>query len=80
MSLVIIHCIFLGSEDIQAREKKESYKYAKADELKSIHDEGKTASQRVKTAGYHYTPLSRNTYGHTPRKTGQSSIYASLSK
>lgn len=79
MFLILINS-FPGSEDIQAREKKESYKYAKPDELKSIYEEGKTIRQRVQSAGYHYTPLSRNIYGHTPRKTGQSSIYTSLSK
>jgi len=65
-----------GSEDIQARERKEQHKYADKDDLRSIYDnDSKTAHQRITTAGYHYTPLSRNTYGHTPRKTGQKSIH-----
>lgn len=65
----------LGSEDIQARERKEQHMYANPDALRSIYEEAKTAKQRVTAAGYHYTPISRNTYGHTPRKTGQQSIH-----
>lgn len=38
--------------------------------------EDKPVKERVAEKGYHYAPLYRNIYGHSPRKTGLKSIYA----
>jgi hypothetical protein len=63
-----------GSESIIGQEKKRPGHITEPS-TKSIYAEGKTALERVQQTGYNYSPLYRNIYGHTPRKTGYKSLY-----
>ncbi|XP_037948384.1 uncharacterized protein LOC119679875 [Teleopsis dalmanni] len=61
-----------GSEDIRAHEAPRasrpysSYLDSPAT-YRSIFDEPATANQRVQSHGYRYLPVSRDTYGYSPR-------------
>ncbi|XP_065355294.1 uncharacterized protein Mf isoform X4 [Calliphora vicina] len=61
-----------GSEDIRAHETPRasrpysSYLDAPAT-YRSIYDEPATANERVQSHGYRYLPVSRDTYGYSPR-------------
>uniref|UniRef100_U5EKZ6 Putative myofilin n=1 Tax=Corethrella appendiculata TaxID=1370023 RepID=U5EKZ6_9DIPT len=56
-----------GSEDIRANEKKSSvFSYADISS-KSIYKDSVYAAERITAPGYHYNPVSRETYGKTPR-------------
>ncbi|XP_055591585.1 uncharacterized protein LOC129743545 isoform X2 [Uranotaenia lowii] len=55
-----------GSQDIVAKEKRN---YASSIETGSIYsDSSKFAVERIHAPGYHYNPVSKDTYGVTPRK------------
>uniref|UniRef100_A0A182UZM1 Myofilin n=1 Tax=Anopheles merus TaxID=30066 RepID=A0A182UZM1_ANOME len=54
-----------GSQDIMAKEKRS---YSSSFESQSIYSDSKFACERVKSPGYHYNPVSKDTYGVTPRK------------
>lgn len=55
--------IITGSEDIRATEGREDYHRTGF----SIYDEPSTANGRVTAPGYRYLPVSRDTYGYSPR-------------
>ncbi|XP_037823989.1 uncharacterized protein LOC119612300 isoform X4 [Lucilia sericata] len=61
-----------GSEDIRAHETPRasrpysSYLDSPAT-YRSIYDEPATANERVQSHGYRYLPVSRDTYGYSPR-------------
>lgn len=63
---------FSGSEDIRAHETPRisrpysSYLDSPAT-YRSIFDEPATANERVQSHGYRYLPVSRDTYGYSPR-------------
>uniref|UniRef100_A0A336LI25 CSON002928 protein n=1 Tax=Culicoides sonorensis TaxID=179676 RepID=A0A336LI25_CULSO len=63
-----------GSEAIVGRPKRGGTE--KQNILKSCESTDKPIRERVAQQGYHYQPLYRNIYGHSPRKTGLKSIYA----
>lgn len=63
-----------GSEPIVGQDKCKAGQKCAASQ-KSCSDD-KPARERVAEKGYHYAPLYRNIYGHSPRKTGLKSIYA----
>ncbi|XP_052865867.1 uncharacterized protein LOC128272153 [Anopheles cruzii] len=54
-----------GSQDIMAKEKRT---YSSSHESTSIYSDSKFACERVKSPGYHYNTVSKETYGVTPRK------------
>lgn len=54
-----------GSQELMAKEKRN---YSSTYESQSIYSDSKFACERVKAAGYHYNPVSKDTYGVTPRK------------
>ncbi|XP_055622811.1 uncharacterized protein LOC129766311 [Toxorhynchites rutilus septentrionalis] len=56
-----------GSQDIVAKEKQRLY--SSSFEGSSIFNESKHAVERINSPGYHYNPVSKDTYGVTPRKT-----------
>ncbi|XP_063704460.1 uncharacterized protein LOC134833900 [Culicoides brevitarsis] len=66
-----------GAEEFIAGNKKKCNKRCRPWECQSCNQE-KTVREKVREPDYHYAPLSRSTYGHSPRKTGQASIYCSL--
>lgn len=47
---------------------KEKRSYSSSFESQSIYSDSKFACERVKSPGYHYNPVSKDTYGVTPRK------------
>ncbi|CAO1381616.1 unnamed protein product [Diamesa serratosioi] len=51
-----------GSEDIRAQESRDEYRRPL-----SIYDEPTTAAGRITVPGYRYLPVSRETYGYSPR-------------
>jgi hypothetical protein len=51
-----------GSEDIRANEGREDYRTPY-----TIYDEPSTAAGRITVPGYRYLPVSRDTYGYSPR-------------
>lgn len=55
--------IFIGSEDIRANEGREDYHRTGF----TIYDEPSTAAGRITVPGYRYLPVSRDTYGYSPR-------------
>lgn len=57
-----------GSEDIRANEGREDYRSRTPF---TIYDDSAVASTRITSPGYRYLPVSRDTYGYSPR-----SIYA----
>jgi hypothetical protein len=57
-----------GSEDIRANEGREDYRSRTPF---TIYDDTSAASTRITSPGYRYLPVSRDTYGYSPR-----SIYA----
>ncbi|XP_053698176.1 uncharacterized protein LOC128745184 isoform X1 [Sabethes cyaneus] len=54
-----------GSQDIVAKEKRN---YSSTIETSSIYSDSKYAVERIRAPGYHYNPVSKDTYGVTPRK------------
>lgn len=64
-----------GSESIIGQERRR-IGHITEPSTRSIYYEPKCASERVQAQGYNYTPLYRNIYGHTPRKTGSKGLYA----
>uniref|UniRef100_A0A182N5T0 Myofilin n=1 Tax=Anopheles dirus TaxID=7168 RepID=A0A182N5T0_9DIPT len=54
-----------GSQELMAKEKRS---YSSSYESSSIYSDSKFACERVKQPGYHYSPVSKDTYGVTPRK------------
>lgn len=54
--------IKIGSEDIRAQESRDEYRRPL-----SIYDEPTTAAGRITVPGYRYLPVSRETYGYSPR-------------
>lgn len=53
-----------GSQDIVAKEKRN---YSSSIECSSIYSDSKFAVERIHSPGYHYNPVSKDTYGVTPR-------------
>lgn len=53
---------YSGSEDIRASEGREDYRTPY-----TIYDEPTTAAGRITVPGYRYLPVSRDTYGYSPR-------------
>lgn len=65
-------CLFTGSEDIRAHEAPRSSRPYSSyldspSTYRSIYDEPATANERVQSSGYRYLPVSRDTYGYSPR-------------
>ncbi|XP_043070796.1 uncharacterized protein LOC6568308 isoform X5 [Drosophila grimshawi] len=60
-----------GSEDIRAHETPRASRpyssYLDTPTYRSIYDEPATANERVQSSGYRYLPVSRDTYGYSPR-------------
>ncbi|KAL7728603.1 hypothetical protein ACLKA6_012599 [Drosophila palustris] len=60
-----------GSEDIRAhdapRPSRAYSSYLDNPTYRSIYDEPATANERVQSSGYRYLPVSRDTYGYSPR-------------
>ncbi|KQS38983.1 uncharacterized protein LOC6552880 isoform X5 [Drosophila erecta] len=60
-----------GSEDIRAHEAPRASRpyssYLDSPSYRSIYDEPATANERVQSSGYRYLPVSRDTYGYSPR-------------
>ncbi|KAH8359822.1 hypothetical protein KR093_009036, partial [Drosophila rubida] len=60
-----------GSEDIRAHEAPKPSRpyssYLDSPTYRSIYDEPSTANERVQSSGYRYLPVSRDTYGYSPR-------------
>ena len=60
-----------GSEDIRAHETpRATSRYSSYDSpaaYRSIYDEPSSANERVQSHGYRYLPVSRDTYGYSPR-------------
>lgn len=61
----------IGSEDIRAHEAPRASRpyssYLDSPTYRSIYDEPATANERVQSSGYRYLPVSRDTYGYSPR-------------
>jgi Myofilin len=53
----------IGSEDIRANEGREDYHRTPY----SIYDDSTCAAGRITSPGYRYLPVSRDTYGYSPR-------------
>lgn len=53
---------WIGSEDIRANEGREDFRTPF-----TIYDEPSTAAGRITVPGYRYLPVSRETYGYSPR-------------
>lgn len=60
-----------GSEDIRAHETPKPRAYSayvdSPPAYRSIFDEPATPSERIHSLGYRYQPVSRDTYGYSPR-------------
>lgn len=54
-----------GSQDIMAKEKKT---YSSSYERPSMYSDSLHAVDRINSPGYHYSTVSKDTYGVTPRK------------